>query len=114
MSKQWNKIVFQINDENYVELSRNVQDQFHEIWISAGSLVEMALFSREDTSTKTDVFYFSPACNHYAQNLLKSLSAIPCDQPDHVGLGLLEGHQSSRILIFGKKAAIEIPALRQK
>lgn len=101
-AKQWSKIVFQKDDENYVESSRNVQGQFHEIRISSGSPIEMALFSREETS-KTDTFYFAPACNHYAKDFLKRLSAVPCDPPNHVGLILLEGDAASRTTIFGKR-----------
>lgn len=111
--KQWSKVVFQKNDENYIESCRNIQNQFHKIRMSSGSPIEMALFSREDTS-KTDIFYFSPACSHYAKDFLSSTSAVPCDPPNHIGLILLEGDDSSRTFIFGKKAAIEIPATRQK
>jgi hypothetical protein len=113
MSKQWNKLIFQKNDENYVELCRNIQNQFHEIRMSSGCPVEMALFSRDD-NYKTETFYFSPACNHYAPKFLKEISAIPCDHPDHSGLGLLDGDASSRVAILGEKAAIEMPPTRQK
>ena len=108
MSKQWSKIVFQKDDENYIELCQNIKDRFHEIRVLSGSPIKMALFSREEPS-KTEVFYFSPACNHYAKDFLKSVSVTPCEQPNHMGLGLLEGDASSRTSIFGEDARIEIP-----
>jgi len=113
MSKQWSNIVFQKDDENYIESCRTVQGQFHEILMSSGYPEKMALFCREDTP-KTETFYFSPDCNHYAQEFLKRLPVIPCDQPDHVGLILLEGNTASRTSIFGEKARIEIPTRRHK
>ncbi len=113
MSKQWYKLVFQKNDENYLESCRNIQSQFHEIWVLSGSPNEMALFSREEPS-KIEVFYFSPACNQDAKKFLNSISALPCDKPDYVGLGLLEGDQASRVSMFGEKARIEIPASRHR
>ena len=111
-TKQWSKIIFQKDDENYVESCRNIQGQFHEILMSSEYPLKMALFCREDTP-KTETFYFSPDCNHYAKNLLLKLSAVPCNPPNHVGLILLEGTSASRSAIFGEKAAIEILDQRQ-
>ena len=110
--KQWNKIIFQKNDENYIESCQTVREQFHEVLMSSDYPAKMALFCREEDS-KTETYYFSPDCNRYAKTLLLELSTIPCDQPNHVGLMLLEGTTSSRVNIFGKTAAIEMPDLRK-
>ena len=110
MSKQWYKIVLQKRDPNYVEIYRNVQDRFHDVRVSVGSPIEMALFSREDTS-KTESFYFSPACDHYANSLILELSATPCEQPSHTGLGLVDGDAASPNAIFGKASLHDMPSL---
>ncbi len=108
MSEQWYKIVFQKNDENYLASCQSVKNEFHEIRMSSDAPVEVVLFSRDD-NYKTETFYFSPECIHYDRDFLKSISATPCEQPNHVGLGLLEGSASSRTSIFGDVAKIGIP-----
>ena len=100
MSTQWNKIVFQ-KDASYPANCHKMKENFRKLRVSSGSPIDMALFSRS-TSSRTDTFYFSPACTLYVKSFLAEHSAKQCDPPNPVGLGLEIGDQSSLSTIYGE------------
>ena len=69
--------------------TRQIQDSFMSMFMTAGGPVAMALFSRYDLNRNVVTVYFSPVASQVAT----LFAAKPCEKPHREDLGLLAGDQ---------------------
>jgi len=79
--------------------SAEIEERFQPLFAAAGSLLDMAVFTRAESEGRLHcevIAYFSPA----AADVAKAFDAQPCAKPARAGLGLLAGDNLSWSKLF--------------
>lgn len=83
--------------------SAEIEAAFQQAFTAAGSLPEMAVFTRPESEGRLHcevIAYFSPA----ARDVAKAFDAEPCERPARAGLGLLAGGETAWSVLFPEGA----------